>query len=602
MPSVTSVDNNTIEISFTASNNGMDAIPVKQISLPAGPRGEQGLQGEQGPKGDKGDQGIQGEPGVKGDKGDKGDTGATGATGPKGPKGDQGIQGPTGPKGEDGKDYILTEADKTEIAQIAGADVIPSYWQAHLDDKVEDIRRAMEEAGRNKSSFFFYSDAHWSNDETYTAKLAPKLLKYLYKKTPINKTNYGGDIVNAESADTDTMAYLWDWREQLRELPNHHSVIGNHDDGNSTDNLFSKEYIYSYLFAPEESNDIVWGGDFYYYIDNKSESTRYLYLDIFYDDSSDEQRNFVKEAIKSVPKDWHIIAICHAWFANDYTTYPPVLNGLATEMQPILSMFDSYNAREGEFADCGGWVELCIGGHYHLDHYEHTAGGIPVIIVEADTLHNRSGSMPQKLTTDESSVSAIVVDYNTRVVKVIRVGRGGSYEVPINCEAPPEYTNVIPLSIDATGAPFNGGRGWCDNSRLGSGGIYMGNQTPGTDAAQWVTGYIPIDGFGTKNIDIYLKGVDLDSTSTNANHGVFFFDENFAKVSPKATGTPSHFTIEGLRDYFARNGMDENGKFVQIGFYTHNSADNPAVKYFVICCGGITDESIITIDEEISND
>lgn len=323
-------------------------------------------------------------------------------------------------------------------------DGVPDYWKPHLEDRVEDIRRAMEAAGRNKSSFFFYSDAHWDNDGTYTAKLAPNLLKYLYKKTPINKTNYGGDIVHGEgSTDTDNMKYLWDWREQLRGLPNHHSVIGNHDDGNGEmDRQLSKEYVYSYLLAPEESNDIVWGGDFYYYIDDNSERTRYLYLDLFYDGVSSTQVNFVKEALKSTHADWHIIAIAHAWFANDYSVYPPVLNGFASEMKQFLVMFDNYNARSGEYSNCGGKVELCIGGHYHLDHYDFTDGGIPIIIVEADTLHNRSGTMPKKYTIDESAISVVVVDYNTQEVKIIRVGRGNSFTLDIQSSAVTVYYYV----------------------------------------------------------------------------------------------------------------------------------------------------------------
>ena len=492
---------------------------------------------------------------------------------------------------------VLSDEDKAEIADTVRYGSIPDYWQTHLDERVEDIRRAMESAGRNKSAFFFYSDAHWSNETTYTAKLAPALLKYLHAKTPINKTNYGGDIVSAESSDTDTMAYLWDWREQLRDLPNHHSVIGNHDDGNTTNNLFSTEYIYAYLFAPEENNDVVWGGDFYYYIDDKSEKTRYLYLDIFYDGVSSAQLEFAKEAIRSVSEGWHIIAVCHAWFANDYTVYPPLLNGFATETQPFLDMFDDYNARSGEYANCGGSVELCIGGHYHLDHYEHTAGGIPVIIVEADTIHNRSGTMPSKGTTDEAAVSAVVCDYNDRVVKVIRVGRGESYEVPINWTAPVTYTNVIPLSVASDGTPFADGKGWMANSRIGSGGIYAGNQTPGTDAAQWVTGHIAID----PNIDntIRLKNITFDKTSTNGSHGVFFFDASFANAKPSSSGNATYLPIGTLlANVYMKTEFDGNN-IVKFDLKVGTVISNTNIRYFAICCGGLSDDSIITINEAI---
>lgn len=98
---------------------------------PPGETGPQGIQGIQGPKGDTGATGAAGEKGEKGDtgpQGPKGDTGPqgiqgekgdTGATGPQGPKGIQGEKGEKGEKGDTGKagsDYVLTEADKSEIA------------------------------------------------------------------------------------------------------------------------------------------------------------------------------------------------------------------------------------------------------------------------------------------------------------------------------------------------------------------------------------------------------------------------------------------------------------------------------------------------------
>lgn len=85
---------------------------IEEIPLTPGPQGPQGPQGEQGPQGI---QGIQGIPGEKGEKGDKGDIGPAG---PQGPQGEQGPQGPQGPAGQDGADYILTDTDKNNIAQL----------------------------------------------------------------------------------------------------------------------------------------------------------------------------------------------------------------------------------------------------------------------------------------------------------------------------------------------------------------------------------------------------------------------------------------------------------------------------------------------------
>lgn len=63
-------------------------------------------------KGEKGDPGAPGQPGEKGDKGD------TGPEGPQGERGEPGEKGADGQPGADGKDYVLTEADKQEIAEL----------------------------------------------------------------------------------------------------------------------------------------------------------------------------------------------------------------------------------------------------------------------------------------------------------------------------------------------------------------------------------------------------------------------------------------------------------------------------------------------------
>lgn len=135
-----------------ATMTGTKYQPVLNLVLPRGPRGlqgeagpigatgPQGPQGSQGLKGDKGDtgeHGATGPQGAKGDKGDKGDQGPAGPTGPQGPQGPQGIQGPqgvkgdtgeTGPQGPQGDDYVLTAADKAEIAEIVEGDIpyVPS--------------------------------------------------------------------------------------------------------------------------------------------------------------------------------------------------------------------------------------------------------------------------------------------------------------------------------------------------------------------------------------------------------------------------------------------------------------------------------------------
>lgn len=85
-------------------------------------------------------------------KGDKGDTGEPGSTGPQGSQGIQGVQGERGPKGDKGDpgdDYVLTQADKEEIADLVDGAVIDDStgigdtgktWSANkIASELEDV-------------------------------------------------------------------------------------------------------------------------------------------------------------------------------------------------------------------------------------------------------------------------------------------------------------------------------------------------------------------------------------------------------------------------------------------------------------------------------
>ena len=349
---------------------------------------------------------------------------------------------------------IALEEDSVEYdsrlkALESDTSYIPDYWQTHLDEKVPLIRSTMASVGKNKSAFLFYSDAHWNGNTGNS----PMLLKYLYKYTPINKVNFGGDIVSTESDDTTEMAYLYDsWRSAIRDLPNHHSVVGNHDDGNDVNGRFGEDYVYSYLLAPEETNDRVDGDGLYYYIDDKCEKTRYLYLDSAYYKHlwslKVKQAEFIIESLLSVPENWHVVVISHCWFNQNYDNYPTVTaDGLVMPTERFLALFSAYNNRTSgtltdlvdetetvyssmdyDFANGKGKVEFCIGGHLHND-YSETVNGIPIILCEADTMHNRNGSVSTAGTISEQAITAVIADYANSKINLIRIGRGSDREI-----------------------------------------------------------------------------------------------------------------------------------------------------------------------------
>jgi hypothetical protein len=127
---------------------------------------------------------------------------------------------------------------------------LPNYWYDLINRRLPQVRKALMNAGWNKSAFFWYHDSHWQNN----SGRSPEILKYLQYKTPINKTNYGGDITDLEQEDLSKLDYLWSWRQLLNGVNNHHSVAGNHDDCNSSKGngqWWSLSDVYAYLLGPE---------------------------------------------------------------------------------------------------------------------------------------------------------------------------------------------------------------------------------------------------------------------------------------------------------------------------------------------------------------
>lgn len=318
---------------------------------------------------------------------------------------------------------------------------VPAYWLNELESKSNTIQQAMETAGRDKSAFLWYTDSHWPNN----AKVSPSLLDYLTRNTPMNKINFGGDIVGDPASFTHTnVKYVYEWRKMIAGLPNHHSVPGNHDLNHNTTDV--RDMAYAYLIAPEESADMVMGGELYYYIDNAAEKTRYLYLDYMTSDHAAmvAQGQFIMNAIRGVTDGWHIVMIGHRWFQYTSASAPTVGSVPAYEAE-ILSVLDAYNARTSRaasnyfgslnFADAKGKVEFCIGGHIHVDHDFASDGGIPIILTASDTNQDRSSDETEDSgtvgTTTESAVYGIVADYTNSKISVIGVGRGGSREITL---------------------------------------------------------------------------------------------------------------------------------------------------------------------------
>ena len=307
---------------------------------------------------------------------------------------------------------------------------LPNHWIDHAEDRVATINKLMA-ASEDRASFLWYSDVHWQQNY----KISPSLLKYVSANTYIDKTVFGGDLATSGNE----LESLVQWREAIRDVENHHSVIGNHD--NESPVLPSVEARYDFQIAPERTPDKVQPEDtLYYYIDNEQEKTRYLYLSTGRMWVMEDELRFVADSLNSTPAGWRVVVLSHIWFQYE-DTFAPTVGSVPDYCQELMRMFDRYNARQSgvnplcmvpyDFTNGQGEVVLCVGGHTHTDYDFRTEGGIAVMLMETDSYQVRADSLAVRQSIMEAAVSAVIVDYEAQVVRVVRIGRGEDRVFPL---------------------------------------------------------------------------------------------------------------------------------------------------------------------------
>jgi hypothetical protein len=151
--------------------------------------------------------------------------------------------------------------------------------------------------------------------------------------------------------------------------------------------------------------------------------------------------------------------------------------------------------------------------------------------------------------------------------------------------AGPAYTNQIPISTDANGNLFvgtNGEKGYKTDTRVS---LSSGNESG--QSGYEITGFIPVK----LNDTIRIKNIDV----TNDNYtNIAFYDSS--KVATKGSAT----TVGAQLDtFFVQNGTNTNGVYsVKLTSALHGSLTS-AVAYCRISSKSITNDSIVTVNQEI---
>lgn len=502
-----------------------------------------------------------------------------------------------------------------QFARIGGAMVIedpgeiapevPEYWQSYIAAKAAEINAALSSAGSSRSVFLWYTDAHW----TTNYGTSPVLLEYLSENTGMEKTFFGGDIAVAKTGEIEIMQA---WQEQVGRIPNHHSVMGNHDF--QTEDLPGSPTTYAgkaaFFLDPEYSSDVVYGtneerGKAYYYIDNQAEKTRYICLSTGKYETRSDEIQWCINALNAAPENWHIIVISHMWLNSEYhddgtaalITTPP------DYVKCYLDMFDAYNARLSgadsyksnayDFTQAKAKVEFIIGGHIHQDYDFATDNGIPVILTECDSWQERDdASSASEGTTSESCVYAVVADYAANSVMVLNVGRGKTRAIVIpelgtgGDPEPVGYTNWLKHVVAADGS-VSEGTNYLTGTRISvSGGDFENRSETGWCA----TGLIP----AASGDIIRLKNCTF--SRTNAQTG----SHRGGVYGANADGSYSGQMVS-MNDMVAATGTanpvyDADGDNI-VQFSVPKSIGSPGYIRFV--AQQFTADSILTVNEEI---
>lgn len=158
----------------------------------------------------------------------------------------------------------------------------------------------------------------------------------------------------------------------------------------------------------------------------------------------------------------------------------------------------------------------------------------------------------------------------------------GDYEAPVK---PVTYKNMLKLAVDSSGNPYNGGKGWKEDTYLSWNGL-----TESSSTNYDVTGWIP-----AKIGDVVrLKNMQLCKTVGTASKCIIATVKSDFSALTSTTNwltSPSAFTD-------AWN-VVTNEAGTDVVQFTIPTALSASLAYFRICAGAITDASIITVNEEI---
>lgn len=313
------------------------------------------------------------------------------------------------------------DADSSGAEEIVRIEGVPEYYfeDDYLNNRIKEINKAISQCSDGCESFFWITDMHWESE--LNARESPGLIKYIAKRTKIDKILNGGDTADSREICIDGISRL---REAIGSNKVY-TVTGNHEivDASKYENPFRR--------VEEElryhNTDIVYGDEYgnrsYFYFDNTENKTRYIGLSSFgiYDGNScescytAEQLEWFKNIALNVVAGWTIVIFTHSLYcvscATDIMYYSPAGS------DDFITAIDNY---DGE-----GIIACVLFGHTHRDRYHIGRTGIPYIITASDRYSPSNDDINVLRipgTISEQHFEVAVLDKRRRVLKLFSIG------------------------------------------------------------------------------------------------------------------------------------------------------------------------------------
>lgn len=512
-------------------------------------------------------------------------------------------------------DYILTAAD-TLATKVAG------------------------HTSNNSIKFAVMADAHlgyYTDTDNAVGTQAGQALQRLNKKCALDFVAHVGDYSTGawnSTVDT-TLENISDYQALIGSKGSSASIwcIGNHDDApyQATANRLTQAQLYTAIGQKNlSSGGIVPNNACYGYTDFSNLKLRVIYLDthdrrswssnqvnsgaecnyLNIENISGEQLRWLASTALNFSNinnssEWSILVFSHAAL-NTSGTYTDVSNTVhSCNTNNAATILKAYATKKSGSITHGGvtinydfttiapaGIIGCIHGHEHR-YADETVGDTFLSICCPNICNGREraskdGTIYTKTANSANGTSFCVfnIDRTNKKIYVDHYGPGIDREFDYIIPDPnaPSYTNQLPLAIDTDGSIYNN-TGWKAGYRLNSSGSAEGL------SGSYITGFIPAKIGDT----VYLKNVQwqngISSGSLNSgNQRVSFYDAN-KKHLAQSNAIAVAGTLNGIKD--------SNGIWTQFTLRNFSGGTLTNAAYFRLNCAGITNESIITVNEAI---